>query len=308
MWLAVLALACAPAVPVADTPATDDPLAAADVFAADAPSPLYEQLYAGEHGARAGALGDRVRILTWLRALAPDAAQRAGLTDASREVRARLAELERMRVETDARELEALGPTYRALAAQLVKPEGPTETEASAAAAALAAARGGLPDARAERWAGIRAVLDRADAVSATLREEQRSAMRHALFFLRRRVGADIAPAAHDSLLSNAWDANDFGTITRTQPAAAEASGSLDIGAIWVLRDGDVTAGVKGLRLSVLVALALAHEGLCGALEAYAGQRAADDLSPACGPDPAAASPEPAPSTGTDAPPVAPAQ
>jgi hypothetical protein len=290
MLLVAFLLACAPPVPVEPRAevvvagGADDPLAAGDVFAAASAPPLYEQLYVGEYGAQARRLGDRVRILAWLRALAPDAAQRAALIAASRDVRARLADLEAGRGAVDEAESAALGDTYRRLAAELVKPEGPSAQEATAASAAIASARATLPDTRGAQVRATRAVLDRAGTFAEALRPEQRSAMRHALFFLRSQLGADAAPGAYEALLKASWDgAGDFGTIRRTD-RGPEDPGSLDVGGIWVLEDGDVTAGVKGLRLQTLLALALAHEGLCGAVEAYAGARAPDDLSPSCAP------------------------
>ncbi len=280
MLVLLLALACEPWTPPVAPPATEHAEPAID----DTPaSPLYEQLYAGEPGPASRALGDRVRILSWLAALQPTPAQQAALRSASKEVRQGLATAEDAATQADLAAAGALGPAYRALATSLAREGGATDAELTAAAAQVTSAREGLPDVRSLRAEAIRAAMERAGAVVDAFSADQRTAMRHALFFLRRPLGSDFSPDAWSSVLGQTWEGGDFGTLARTSPGP-EAPGSLDIGGIWRIDGDDATKGISRLRLQVLVGLALAHPGLCGALDARAGLLAADDTRDTCGP------------------------
>lgn len=280
MLVLLLALACEPWTPPVAPPATEPAAPELD----DAPdSPLYEQLYAGEPGPVSRILGDRVRILAWLHALAPSPAQLAALRAASRDVRARLATAEDGAAKADLAAAEALGPGYRALATALARETGPADADLATAAAQITTARAGLTDARSLRTEAVRAAMDRAGGVVDAFSTDQRAAMRHALFFLRRPLGSDFSPDAWSSVLGQTWEGGDFGTLARTSPGP-EAPGSLDIGGIWRIDGDDATKGISRLRLQVLVGLALAHPGLCGALDARAGLLPADDTRDTCAP------------------------
>jgi hypothetical protein len=114
-----------------------------------------------------------------------------------------------------------------------------------------------------------------------TLSDEQRVAMRHALFFLRRPLSPQFAPGYVSELFGTTWNDGDFSTITR---AVADADGPLDPGGLWRMDGDDVTLEIRDLRLRALVAVALSHDGLCGAIDAFRGRREPTDLAPACDP------------------------
>lgn len=253
MWL-LLSCAEPPVTPPAEPPAA--PVA-----------PLYEALYAGESGEEATRLGDRVRILAWLRALSPTPGQLTALHAASRDTRADLAALRLARAEADAAELAAVGPAYRALAAELAAGAAPSPLPAVT-----------LPDLQAARAQVARATLDRAATLAAALSPEQRAPTAQALFFLRRPVSGQVSPTEWDRLVGATWDTSDFGTISRTDPGPEDPA-SLDLGGLWRVGGEDTLADV---RLAAVLAMALAHPGLCGAVEAREGRRAPDDLDETC--------------------------
>lgn len=283
MWTALTLLACAGALPVA--PAADPEADPAADPAAEAPAlPLYEQLYAGEYGTETESLGARVRILVWLREMAFSPGQLVDLKAASVDVRAEAAAALTEQRAVDAAEMAALGPAYRDLAGVLVQGDAPPSAgDFTASTEALASARATLPDHGTARWKRIRSVLNRAAAFAQTLSAEQRLSMRHALFFLRKPLSPQFAPAYADALFGTRWEDGDFGTIARFDQGPEEP-GSLDVGGLWRVDGVDVTAEIKGLRLQTLIAVALAHDGLCGAIEALQGLRAPADVATACVP------------------------
>lgn len=244
--------------------------------------PLAEALYAGELGLAAEPLGDRVRILLWLRSLELDAAELEALREASLRVRAAEAEARAARAATGAEELARLGPAYEALARALAAGR-PGDAEAAAAAEAITRARVGLPDPRAARAAWVRGALDEAARWAVTLDERQRAGMASALFFLRKRVSSDLTPELYTDLLGNPWQAGDFASLRRSRSGEQE---HLDPGALFTLEGGgtDLTENLDGLKLEVLVAVALAHPGLAPAVEVLQGRRDPLDLSEAPAP------------------------
>ena len=231
---------------------------------ADAPAPtppLAEALYGGELGDDATPLGDRVRLLLWLRAmkLSPEAE-----AIAAREV-------------VGAAELTALRAPYEALARDLASGL-PEDSAAADYAAQITAARAAGPDPRKARAAWIRGALDEAAAFSATLDELQRKGMAASLFLLRKRVGAELTPELYTDLLGNPWQAGDFASLRRSRSGE---QGQLDMGALFTLEGGrtDLTENLDGLKLDVLVAIALSHPDLAGAVEVLQGRRDPLDLS-----------------------------
>ena len=246
----------------------------------DAPAPqppLAEALYGGELGPQAEPLGDRVRILLWLRGMALSPEGLEALRVASLRVRAAEARAEAAREALGQDEAARLQPTYAALARDLAR-GALTETTAAPYAAALAEAHKDLPDPRRARADWVRLALDEADAYAATLNEAQRAGMAGALFFLRRRVSADLTPDLYRDLLGDPWQAGDFATLRRSRSGAQD---HLDVGGLYTLDGGeqDLLGNLDGLKLSVLLAVALAHPDLAPSVEVLQGRRDPLDLS-----------------------------
>lgn len=242
---------------------------------APAPTPpLAEALYGGELGEQAEPLGDRVRILLWLRTLdlSPDGLE--ALRQASLRVRAAEAAAEAARATMGADELTRLEPTYQALAIQLATglPADP-----QAAAEAITKARSGLPDPRKARADWVRGALDEAETWTSTLDERQRKGMASALFFLRKRVSADLTPELYRDLLGDPWQAGDFASLRRSRSGQQDP---LDVGGLFTLEGGgkDLLENLDGLKLEVLVAVALAHPDLAPCIEVIQGRRDPLDL------------------------------
>lgn len=242
------------------------------------PLPLAEVLYAGELGPQAEALGDRVRILVWLRSLELSPEELESLRQASLRVRAAGAAAAAQREQVGQRELERLVPAYETLARALAA--GPVdEAEAAALAAEIRAARDGLEDPRAVRAAGVADALGEAARWSETLDERQRRGMANALFFLRDRVGLDSAPGLYEDLLGTPWQPGDFASLRRSRSGE---QGQLDVGGLFTLDGGrqDVTENLDGLKLTALTVIALGHPGLAPAVEVLQGRRDPLDLGP----------------------------
>lgn len=265
---ALLLACCAtpppPAAPVADAPA---------------PTPaLAEALYGGELGPQAEPLGDRVRILLWLRALDLDPTELASLRDASLRVRAAEATAVAARQSTGADEAARLAPIYSEIAQDLASGT-PGDTRVAAWEQALALAHQNLPDPRKARADWVRGALDEAERWSVTLDEEQRGGMASALFFLRRRVSAELTPDLYQDLLGRPWQDGDFATLRRSRSGQQDP---LDPGGLFTLEGGqtDLLGNLDGLKLNVLVAIALAHPDLAPSADVLLGRRDALDLSP----------------------------
>lgn len=256
----MLLLACPPA------PAIEDPTAAASPEPA-VPLPLHEQLYAGE-SSRAASAGDRVRLLVWLRELAPSPAQVRALGDAHATMREALDEL-RTREAIDAEaEARLLLPIYARLEAALAA--GADDTELEELAAELASARAQLRHPAVQRVVLVREVLATSTRLTAELDDEQQAAMRHALFLLRPQADALGAPDTWELLVGEGWREDDFASLRRlAQPEGGV--GPTDLGGLFELDQGtlDPTSSLHGQRLAALMALVLAHEELPAALEAY---------------------------------------
>ena len=82
----------------------------------------------------------------------------------------------------------------------------------------------------------------------------------------------------YTDLLGNPWQAGDFASLRRSRSGE---QGQLDVGALFTLEGGrtDLTENLDGLKLDVLVAIALSHPDLAGAVEVLQGRRDPLDLS-----------------------------
>lgn len=224
----------------------------------DVVPPLVEQLYAAEQGAAARARGDEVRLLVWLRALQPAAAQRAQLRQEATTIRTALDALQEDQARQDAAELAELAPIYDALLGVL--------SEETIDAERLSLQTEALAEATAEsdhtaELALARTALEAATRFVRTLTEQQRPTMRQALFLL----GAD-SPFVH--ALSGSWSDDDFASMRRVD-RGAPTPGLLALSDLWTLDQGavDLTAELTGARLQLLATLALGHPGLPAALD-----------------------------------------
>jgi hypothetical protein len=245
LWL-LLACNTAPTLPE-EAPAEASPL------------PLYEQLYAGEVGPEARRLGDRVRILVWLRRLSLSPEQQNQMKTAITDTQAILSDLQNWENTRDQQELAAFGPIYQGLETALAQGM-PDETARAQAAQALAAARKTLEDPQAKRLKQMRAALDIAEKWTGTLNQIQQQSVGEALFFLREPTSP---------FLEETWPKNSFASLRRVS-SDAPPTGSLDIGGLWSLDQGKTNpiAGLEGLQRSVIALMALSHSETGPALNA----------------------------------------
>jgi hypothetical protein len=249
------------------------------VLAEPAPMPLAEVLYGGEVGDELTPLGDRVRMLLWLRSIEASKTQLQALRQASLAVRLVGSRAQAASAAAAQEEARLIGPLYARLAQDLSM--GKTDDQGlGEMATSLVAARktlGGDPRAIQARW--VEAALDTAGAFAETLLPEQRLGMVHALFLARRTLGPGAAPGGYEGLLGQSWEGSAYATLRRAESPSQD---HLDLGGLWTLDAGetDLVSDVRGLRLQALLAVALAHPDLAGACEVLLGTRDALDLSP----------------------------
>ncbi len=244
-----------------------------------APLPLAEALYGGETGEALRPLGDRVRLLLWLRGLGPTPDQLRDLRAASLAVRGVGLRAQAAAAAAGLAEREALGPTYEALARALAAGT-PDRASLDTLARRVQAGRSTVatdPRDLQARW--TEAALDAAGDFAEGLLPEQRVGMVHALFLVRRELGPGASPAAYEGLLGQSWEGSAYATLRRS---VSPEQDHLDLAGLWTLDAGetDLVGDVAGLRLQALLAVALAHPDLAGACEVLLGERDALDLTP----------------------------
>ncbi len=231
------------------------------------PLPLYEQLYAGERGPAVRA-GDRVRLLVWLKTLAPSPVQVRSLAAAHAQVAVTLQALRASEAEHAAREAETLEPIYAAIEQALAS--GAEAEQLDVLATTLAAARDELPHPGRERIELARVALHQAAELVTSLDDHQLRAMQHALFLLRPQADALGAADTWELLVGEGWREQDFASLRRlTRPS--EEPGSVDVAGLFELEEGaiDPTDTLEGSALHAVMALVLAHEELPAALALY---------------------------------------
>jgi hypothetical protein len=245
---------------------------------AEEKSSLAQELYAGEQGAEARRHGDRARILLWLKKLNASPELLEQLQVSSHTVRALQKEQQDQEQAADRAEAERLVPLYNNLSAALLR-EPVDEAEIAAHTEALSIAKKELPSRQESRLKWIRLQLDEAQKLADRLEPEQRKVMQQALFFLRQPVSPQLSPVYYNALVGVAWPADSFASLRRLSPGP-EAEDPLDIGGLWTYDEGATvtTEAITGLKLQVLVALALQHPELLPSIDVFQGTRKSDDF------------------------------
>ncbi len=241
-------------------------------------SSLAQELYAGEQGAEARRAGDRARILLWLKKLNAKPEFLEELKKSSLKMAQMQQEQERVEEEADRREAEKLVPLYNDLSATLLK-EPVDEAELATRTEALKTARKELSSRQEVRLKWIRLQLDEAQRQVDSLDPDQRKIVQQAVFFLRQPISPQLSPTYYNALVGVAWPTNSFASLRRLSPGP-EAEDPLDIGGLWTYDEGATVAteAITGLRLTVLVALALQHPELVPSIEVFQGIRHSDDF------------------------------
>ena len=186
--------------------------------------PLYQQLYEDEVGDAARPLGQRARMLAWMRGLSLTGPQLEELLAAHVALVA-LAERQALdRAERGQAELQELGPVYEDLVVAMANDRSLEGMEVR-----LAEARDALPDAQTEELARTREALDRAGLWIDTLNPPQRERVAEARYFLRRGLGPLVNPGDHEQMVGTRWMAGDFEALKTAQPSTE----AMDLGGLW---------------------------------------------------------------------------
>jgi len=223
-----------------------------------------EWLHAGEAGPEATALGDRVRLALWLRELAPTDEQLDAMEEVSGTITADLASLENSQRDGDFRDAETRLPVYREILEQMA-----SDAEAPLEEVAFTPDTSEVRAQMAERVKLTRRVLNEASRFTRSLGPEQREAMQHAIFLLRRPTARYASPDFYDRLMASAWPDSAFASLRRVaDPGVTKGPESL-----WLLDEGrlDVAAGLTGTALDLVTALALGHALLPDAIAFHRG-------------------------------------
>ncbi|HNC98246.1 MAG TPA: hypothetical protein PKY30_12740 [Myxococcota bacterium] len=239
---------------------------------------LAQELYAGEQGAAARRYGDRTRILLWLKKLQAKPDLLEHLKNSSLAVIAGQRELQQREAEAERVEAEQLMPLYNGLSAALLR-EPVDEAEIASLTDALAAAKKQRMAQDESRLQYLRQTLDEAQNWIDRLDPDQQKVMQQALFFLRQPVSPQLSPVYYNALVGVAWPADSFASLRRLSPGP-EAEDPLDIGGLWTYDEGATVAteAITGLKLQVLVALALQQPELVPSIEVFQGTRKSDDF------------------------------
>ena len=196
---------------------------------------LYQLLYAGEHGDEAHALGQRVRMLAWLRTVRLSAAHLTSLAKLGLRVRDEHA-ADRLTRATDAvREVAVLRPIYARLEFALVHPDT-TTSDLEVLAGELAEARATLDaegDPTTAHRERMRSLIIGTSAWMSDLTHDQRVAMGSCRFVLTEHAAPLTNPGSYASLVGMIWDRGDFSALQTGE--AVTADGPLDIGGLWAL-------------------------------------------------------------------------
>ena len=222
-----------------------------------------EWLHAGEAGHEARALGDRVRLAIWLSELAPTDAQIQAMEAASAKISDQLNRLHAAEASGDQSEIEARRPAYKEILERLQSDEENLDdlefTPDTSQMRTQASKRVQL----------TREVLNEASRFTRALEPDQREAMQHALFVLRRPTSRYANPDFYDRLMASAWPDSAFASLRRV----ADPGVSNDPKTLWLLDQGslDVTDGLTGTALDLVTALTLGHALLPEALNFHRG-------------------------------------
>ena len=196
---------------------------------------LYQLLYAGETGDPAHRLGQRVRMMAWLRTVRLSEKNLISLARLGLRVEQEAADDRRARERDAARELKVLAPIYARLETALADPSASTET-LEALAAELATAQEQLYADKAMLTAHrdrIRSLIIGTSAWMSDLTHDQRVAIGSCRFVLTEHAAPLTNPGSYASLVGMIWDRGDFSALQTGEEVSAD--GPLDIGGLWAL-------------------------------------------------------------------------
>jgi hypothetical protein len=230
-------------------PATDVDLSWSAPKAPDeAGDPLYQRLYQDEYGEAAQAVGQRARMLVWLRWMELNPEQLTSLRALLVFVAEQRGIDEAQMAAMGVRESAELVPIYEQLIVAL-----------------------------ADQRARTKAILLRARRWIEALQPTQMRRVGDARFFLRRRLGALVNPGHHNWVIGGHWDAGDFDAL-RYQSDEGQTP-HMDIGGLWA-SEAERAQPVERLRIhqaTTTLAMAVSEPGLMAAIEVAQGERAALD-------------------------------
>ncbi|MEC8423231.1 MAG: hypothetical protein VX000_05600 [Myxococcota bacterium] len=266
-------------------PAGGEDVVVAEGSLADGPrptgQPLYQLLYAGEHGDAAFASGQHARARGWLSGLSPSPEQLEGLRRLAR-VRSQLErEAADERALLDSRERVLLPPVYDDIAALYSRPAPPSSAELASLAVRLESARAevekGIDPARAQ-YTRVTRLFVVAQETASLFPEDQRPALAAARFLLGRSVHPLSTPGGEVASLGSTWDAMDFAAL-KVDPRDDE-EGEMDVGGLFAAeRLGQ--AGSSVLVENQLASILMVASGTPGFSDAIGASTSGHPADPA---------------------------
>jgi len=238
---------------------------------------LYQMLYADEFGEEARALGQRARMLAWLKQSELDATQLEALIPLAASARKAVAADEASRSALGPQELAAYRSTYEALIQAFSGQGSLSANDLKRHAADLRDARiqlWGDTDPHKGRYQRVASVLSEVQAWVNSLSDAQKLKLANVRFFLRRQLSPLSRPGHYEAMLAGSWDIGDFDTLRYAGRSPNEAA--LDIGGLWAAEAYRVRPGthLTALQVQALMARALMEPGLVEAIEVVLGRRA----------------------------------
>jgi len=196
---------------------------------------LYQLLYVGEAGDTAHALGQRVRMMAWLRTVRLSDENLTGLARLGVMAQQKMREDRAARAVVDAREAELVAPIYARLETALADP-GVTVATLETLSKELVVARETLDaegDAVQEYRDRVRSIVLETALWMSVLTPEQRTAVGGCRFVLTEHAAPLTNPGSYASLVGMIWDRGDFSALQMGDEITAD--GPLDIGGLWAL-------------------------------------------------------------------------
>ncbi len=234
---------------------------------------LYELLYDYHFTEPLSTLGQKVRILIWLRYMDFSAGQRRLLLNLGRRFQKRMASVlaeEEKIIQTYEKEIE---PVYREIYDAL-NVQAPDEVRLSELAERLAAENliyRREDELRNLRIQMVRSAMSEGRDFLHSLSRDQEEKLVTSLFFLRREIDPLANPGLYRSVIGPTWNAGDFSSLLRTKK---RKESNLNIGGLWGIDiDPREKSNYVNIRRSVILFFVLKDPALVVALEESLGKR-----------------------------------
>jgi len=264
-------------------PKTEEAQATVSQNNADTPQEkLYQLLYPAELGESTYALGQRVRILSWLTVLELSPNELSFLQSKAVQVQERTKADHEMVSKTIEQDGLLLGTEYERLIIAFSGAAIPSEEILASAAQHITKARTEIANRKALRKKQKERFLKLISVVRpwiSSLSSQQREQLGHHRFFLTRRLGPYTTPRDYGDFVGIAWDGGDFTGLRST--IRLEGEHQMNLGGLWTTERlrAPPMGYLTDIQLSAITVMAMQEEQFIPAIEIKLGEREPLDFS-----------------------------